>query len=108
MLMIYDTKRWETFRKSILRRDKYQCQECRRYGRLREAQHVHHVNPVEHYPEMAYTPWNCISLCQQCHNAMHDRDTHELSVTGEKLRERITRQYNTKVSSGISKYSGMV
>ena len=86
--MFYDTKKWERLRQSILRRDGYQCQECRRYGKIREGKHVHHIFPYENYPEYAYEPWNLITLCQQCHNSMHDRDTHKLSTKGEQLLER--------------------
>ena len=91
-IMIYETAKWERVRKSILRRDGYMCQECKRYGKRREGNHVHHIFPVEHYPELAWEPKNMITLCQNCHNAMHDRDTHELSKKGEQLRERIKRK----------------
>ena len=90
--MIYATKKWERVRKSILRRDGYMCQECKRYGKLHEGNHVHHIFPVEHYPELAWEPKNMITLCQNCHNAMHDRDTHELSAKGEALCERLKRK----------------
>lgn len=68
------------------------CQECKRYGKNKEAQHVHHIFPVEHYPDYVYKTWNLISLCRDCHNSMHDRDTHELSVKGELLRRRTGRK----------------
>ena len=92
MKEIYNTSKWERTRNAVLRRDSYQCQECKRYGRIREAKHVHHVFPIEHYPELALDRRNLISLCQQCHNAMHDRDTHELSEKGEQLRERVRKR----------------
>ena len=82
----YKSTEWKRLRRVILRRDGYACQECRRYGRMRGASHVHHINPVEHFPELARKSWNLVSLCQECHNAMHDRDTHELSTRGEELR----------------------
>lgn len=75
-----------------MRRDGYMCQECKRYGKQREGQHVHHIFPVEYYPEYEWQLWNLITLCQRCHNAMHDRDTHELSDKGEQLLERTRRK----------------
>lgn len=75
-----------------MRRDGYMCQECKRYGKMREGKNVHHVFPVEHYPEYAYKSWNLITLCIACHNSMHDKDTHELSRKGEMLRERIRKK----------------
>lgn len=85
--MNYKDKKWEAKRKLILRRDKYQCQICRRYGRLVDAKHVHHIWQIEFYPEYAYENWNLISLCKACHNKMHARDTHELTAEGLKLQQ---------------------
>ena len=90
--MIYDTAKWEHIRKSVLRRDGYRCQECKRYGKAVSADHVHHIFPYEHYPEYVFAPWNLISLCRSCHNSMHDRDTHELSEKGVQLLERTRRK----------------
>lgn len=96
--MDYKSKRWERTRKAILRRDKYQCQECKRYGKLREGSHVHHIFPAEHYDEYQFQAWNLITLCQACHNKMHDRDGHELSQEGEKLLERTRRRLQDRLS----------
>lgn len=89
----YKSKTWETVRGSVLRRDGYICQRCKRYGRMRGAAHVHHINPLEYYPEYATARWNLISLCLQCHNTLHDRDTHELTAEGEKLRRKTNEQH---------------
>ena len=89
----YKSKTWETVRGSVLRRDGYICQRCKRYGRMRGAAHVHHINPLESYPEYATARWNLISLCLQCHNSLHDRDTHELTAEGEKLRRKTNEQH---------------
>lgn len=87
----YHSKKWEHMRKSILRRDEYKCKWCRRYGKNTEASHVHHILPYEYYPEYSMERWNLISLCQSCHNKMHDRDTHELSAEGERLARSVAR-----------------
>ena len=67
----YLTPRWQRKRAAILRRDKYQCQECRRYGRMREAKEVHHIKHLKDYPELAFDDNNLISLCSACHRKMH-------------------------------------
>lgn len=92
--MNYKVKKWENKRERILRRDGYMCQECKRYGKRVSAEHVHHIFPVETYPEYQWEDWNLISLCKKCHNKMHDRDTHELSQEGEKLKRRVERWKN--------------
>ena len=67
----YLTPRWQRKRAAILRRDKYLCQECKRYGRMRDAKTVHHIKHLEDAPELAFEDSNLISLCYSCHNKMH-------------------------------------
>lgn len=67
----YDSATWKRVRDRILRRDGYQCQICKRYGRMRQATEVHHIKHVDEYPELALEPSNMISLCHACHNAQH-------------------------------------
>ena len=63
-------KRW---RAAVLRRDKYLCQECKRYGRRTEATHAHHIKPREEYPELSYDISNGVALCTACHNKIEPR-----------------------------------
>ena len=86
--MDYNSPRWLAKRKHIMIRDQYWCRECKRYGKLREATTVHHAIPVEHFPEYGFTDWNLVSLCSECHNEMHDRDSHRLTDKGWALLER--------------------
>ena len=88
---IYHLKRWEKKRNSILRRDKYICQHFKRYGKKLQADTVHHIFPVEFYPEYTWCDWNLISLSSKAHNMMHDRDTHELTKLGRELMEKTAR-----------------
>ena len=67
----YKSAKWERLRKKALRRDNYQCQECRRYGRLTPATEVHHIAHVETAPELAWDLDNLKSLCHACHNREH-------------------------------------
>ena len=67
----YHNKKWKKLRAAILRRDKYQCQKCKRYGRIRPALTVHHIKHLDEYPELAYDPKNLVSLCAACHNEEH-------------------------------------
>ena len=81
--MDYKSKRWRALRAGILRRDGYLCRECRRDGKTVQADTVHHVYPVECYPQMAWERWNLISLCTPCHNAMHARTGDTLTEAGQ-------------------------
>ena len=89
MRTFYKTDKWRNKREKIMRRDQYLCQECKRYGKSTPAQTVHHINPLEHYPELALVSANLVSLCNPCHDAMHDRTTGVLTEAGERWRERI-------------------
>ena len=67
----YHSPRWKRKRAAILRRDGYLCQECKRYGRRRQATTVHHIRHADEYPELAYTDNNLVSLCSTCHQKAH-------------------------------------
>lgn len=87
-MQIYNTTRWKHKRQHILLRDKYLCQECLRFGKRVDADTVHHIYVADIYTEYAYSDFNLISLCNACHNAMHDRDSHELTSKGLRLKEK--------------------
>lgn len=67
----YHSGRWKAFAESIRRRDRYKCQLCKRFGKDVPGNIVHHIKEREEYPELAYDPNNCVTLCEKCHNKMH-------------------------------------
>ena len=87
-MLLYKTKRWELKREKILKRDKYFCQISLRYGKRIDANTVHHIYPVDEYPEYAFCDWNLISLSSKMHNKMHDRTTNKLTTLGETLKNK--------------------
>ena len=58
----YKSTRWKAVREAVLRRDGYMCQESRRFGKMRPADTVHHIWPLEDFPEIALAPWNLVAL----------------------------------------------
>lgn len=84
----YQSGRWRKKQARILRRDGYLCQESKKYGVTEEATTVHHIWPLEDYPEYAMEDWNLLSLCADKHNQMHDRKTRKLTELGERWRNR--------------------
>lgn len=86
---MYNDKRWHNLRTRVLKRDGYQCKECLRYGRVTQANTVHHIKPVDGKPELYLNSKNCLSLCAECHNKMHDRETDELTDTGLRWVKRV-------------------
>lgn len=79
----YKDKRWRNKRKNILRRDKYECRNCKRYGKTVKADTVHHIYFLRDYPKWWLSSWNLISLCNECHNKMHNRDSDIPTELGE-------------------------
>ena len=70
-MAIYDGMRWKRKRLEALRRDRYPCQYCKRYGKLTPADEVHHILTIDEAPEKAYDLDNLVSLCRACHNKLH-------------------------------------
>ena len=54
----------KTFRKQIFERDHYTCQQCGQVGRNLC---VHHIQSFAFFPNLRYSPSNCITLCGECH-----------------------------------------
>ena len=90
MTNFYKSKQWKTKRQVIMRRDKYECLECKRYGKSRTATTVHHCYPLREYPQYRLESWNLLSLCAKCHEKMHDRNTDVLTTLGEYWREKVS------------------
>ena len=65
------------------------CRQCKRYGRTTQANTVHHIYPVEDYPSLGLTGENLISLCNRCHEHMHDRANHTLTPLGLEWVQRV-------------------
>lgn len=81
-LSFYKTYEWKKLRKEVLKHDKHECQLCKKRGYYRRANTVHHVMPIEEYPELALFKTyvdkdgkekrNLISLCRECHEREHE------------------------------------
>jgi len=93
----YKSARWQRLRAMVLRRDGYQCQVSKRYGKRVEATTVHHVFPREEFPDYQWEPWNLISLAGDVHDEMHDRQSGALTEKGVELLKRVARREGVKV-----------
>ena len=71
MAGFYTSAKWIRKRERVMKRDKYLCQDCKRYGRKTPAVLVHHIKPYEEYPELGLDEENLTSLCDACHNKRH-------------------------------------
>ena len=83
----YHTTRWKRKREHILRRDHHACVRCRQQGRYTRATTVHHVIHLRDNPCLALTDDNLVSLCTECHEAVHP-EKHKDRRRGYKNLER--------------------
>lgn len=93
----YKSPGWLARRDAALKRDKWLCQEAKRYGKHEAAETVHHIFPREEFPEYQWEMWNLISLSNKAHDAMHDRKTGVLTKSGADLLRRTARKQGIKV-----------
>lgn len=85
----YLDKRWKRKREVILMRDEYLCRECKRYGKVTPANTVHHIYTLEEHPQYKLTNDNLLSLCNECHELMHNRFENEITNKGKQWMERV-------------------
>lgn len=78
---------WRKKREKILKRDGYQCQYFKRYGKKVQANMVHHIFPRSEYPQYALSDWNLISLSYKAHGQLHT-DDGDLTEEGKQLLRR--------------------
>jgi 5-methylcytosine-specific restriction enzyme A len=73
LLKFYKSRQWLDLRAEALARDNHECQRCKKQGKYHKAECVHHIKEVKPYPWLALTLDNLMSLCNACHNQVHDR-----------------------------------
>jgi 5-methylcytosine-specific restriction enzyme A len=73
LVKFYQCKAWRKLRLEALERDHYECQECKRQGKVGPAQNVHHIKEVKDFPQLALVINNVESVCINCHNKEHGR-----------------------------------
>lgn len=81
----YGSVKWKKKRNHILCLDGYRDVYAARYGRMQEAEVVHHIYPADEYPEYAWSDWNLISVSKGSHNRLENRTTGELTKEGREL-----------------------
>ncbi len=77
----YHTTAWQKKRAQVLQRDHGACQRCREKGKYTKADTVHHIRHLRDVPELALTDDNLISLCSECHEAVHP-EKHKTTPKG--------------------------
>ena len=99
----YNERRWVELRKTALKRDRYTDQYLKRYGKMRNAEIVHHIFPVNDFPEYQYELWNLISISKGTHNMFHDKYSNLLTDKGLEVLIRTARKNNIPIPEAYVK-----
>lgn len=80
--IFYRSTAWKHKREEILKRDNYECVQCRKEGRLTTqfdaVLEIDHIKELKDYPELKLENSNLQTLCRSCHNIKHGRDGKQL------------------------------
>lgn len=73
----YNSYTWRKMRTTILKRDNYECQWCKRDGLVATVDDarliVDHISELETHPDLALDPSNLRTLCFYHHEVRHNR-----------------------------------
>ena len=73
----YNSKRWRSCRKEVLRRDLYTCVYC--CARAEEVHHIQELTPENiNDANIALNPDNLVALCGNCHKKITKGSTGDL------------------------------
>ena len=83
----YKSKAWREKRQHILRRDQWLDQVALRDGVRLEADTVHHILPLEEWPEYRLTDWNLVAVNNNVTHKgrLHEKYTGKLTKLGRAL-----------------------
>ena len=62
------SERYWSWRRAVLKRDKYRCQDC---NAAPDKLHAHHIKPWYEYPAFRFNIQNGKTLCPDCHIRIH-------------------------------------
>ena len=113
-MRFYHSQAWRKMSEQILRRDHYECQECRKKLRsgvrtkIKRATQVHHIVPYETRPDLGLDEDNLEAICDGCHNEDSQGAILDLNAEERKaLLAVLTRQEQTpEFQSLITKLAG--
>lgn len=68
----YWSSPWRKIKPIILQRDNQECQVCKDSGGVTLTKLiVHHIKPLEYYPDLGLDEDNLLTVCHSCHNSIH-------------------------------------
>lgn len=69
----YQSQTWRNKRKQILKRDNHECQVAKSMGQVVTGKLIiHHIRPLEYFPDLALDDSNLIVVSHYYHNIIHE------------------------------------
>ncbi len=84
----YKSIPWMDLKKEVLKEQNFECQECKKLGKITKADTVHHVQFVTKHPQLALSRHytykgkqyrNLVAVCKSCHNKLHPEKGYGIS-----------------------------
>ena len=79
----YNDRYWRKLSKAIIKEHRYECEYCKKRGKVERAEVVHHVKHLKQFPALAYQRFyidengqrhkQLVPLCRACHEYEHNR-----------------------------------
>lgn len=79
----YNSREWRKLSKRVIKDGNYECQYCKKAGKVKTAVLTHHFNELKLRPDLAYSRTyvdnngnikpQLIPLCYECHEKTHKR-----------------------------------
>ena len=90
---------YQRWRQAVRQRDEGACRVCEEHGNS----HVHHIKPLEKYPDLATEIDNGITLCGNCHTRLNGK---EESTNLQTIIEAVTRRPDMRTADQLKRLSG--
>ena len=90
---------YQRWRLEVRRRDENACRVCGVQRNL----HIHHIKPLEKYPEFATELDNGITLCGNCHTILNGK---EESTNLQTIVEAVTGQHHAQTADQLKRLNG--
>lgn len=77
IIRFYQSGVWQRKKREIWIRDNYECQECKKEGKVTLKEHtkldIHHKKELKQYPELALDNGNLETVCVRHHNILDNK-----------------------------------
>lgn len=104
-----NSRAWNEVRTACFERDNYTCQHCNIRGS--KTLSAHHIKPYRNYPELRLDLDNLLTLCHDCHYALHanqkGEDHYNTKLTDKEVHEVFQLLILRKNQSEIAKLYGV-